>query len=308
MFNDPLGDLLRTPQSAAGYDAPAANDGNGNPYYSGNVTNYTNGVAQNELRNENNFVYEAEGGLFAFDPGAAIYLAITQITNVYHKGDGTDEDPSTGSLANGVSALTAAGASVVDSKGNVIIPGGYTGGIATYNYGDGRVMAEPNRINHDQYLDANNVWQDGANQGGNVWPDPVNARMIAGLDPRLQGPATDFLNLAHYFGTDLRITQGYRSIEEQNKFYAQGRTTPGPKITNAKGGQSYHQYGLAFDVVVMQNGVPNWNVTVSPGIAWLATEIYGFEWGGNFNSIKDYPHFQMTFGQTWQQLYQQSQH
>ena len=119
-----------------------------------------------------------------------------------------------------------------------------------------------------------------ANQGG-TWPDPVNARAIAGLDPRLQDATRDFLNLAHYFGTDLRIIQGYRSFEEQNKFYAQGRTTPGPKITNAKGGQSYHQYGLAFDVVVMQNGVPNWNVTVSPGIAWLATGIYGFDWGGS---------------------------
>jgi RHS repeat-associated protein len=145
-----------------------------------------------------------------------------------------------------------------------------------------------------------------ANQGR--WNDPINTKMIAGLDSRLQQPATDFLNWAHYaYGVDLRITQGYRSIADQNAKYAQGRTTPGSIITNAKGGQSYHQYGLAFDVVIMNNGVPNWSKIVSPDIVNLA-KSFGFEWGGSWQSFKDNPHFQMTFGQTWQQLYKQSQH
>lgn len=45
----------------------------------------------------------------------------------------------------------------------------------------------------------------------------------------------------------IRVTSGFRSIEEQNKLYAQGRTTKGKIVTNAKGGESMHQYGIAFD-------------------------------------------------------------
>jgi len=143
-----------------------------------------------------------------------------------------------------------------------------------------------------------------ASQGG-TWPDPVNTKAIAGLDPRLQQPVSYFLDFVHYgMGVDLRITQGFRSIADQNAKYAQGRTTPGSIITNAKGGQSYHQYGLAFDVVIMENGQPNWNKTISPDIASWG-KVFGFEWGGSWNSFKDNPHFQMTFGQTWQQLYKQ---
>jgi peptidoglycan L-alanyl-D-glutamate endopeptidase CwlK len=57
----------------------------------------------------------------------------------------------------------------------------------------------------------------------------------------------------------------------------------------------------------MENGQPNWNKVVPSEVVHVA-EVLGFEWGGNWKSFKDYPHFQMTFGQTWQQLYQQSQH
>lgn len=57
----------------------------------------------------------------------------------------------------------------------------------------------------------------------------------------------------------------------------------------------------------MENGQPNWNKTVSPDIVWVA-KILGFAWGGDWGRKADPPHFQMTFGQTWQQLYQQSQH
>ena len=47
----------------------------------------------------------------------------------------------------------------------------------------------------------------------------------------------------------VRITQGLRTIAEQDALYAKGRTTPGKKVTNAKGGQSVHNYGFAVDTV-----------------------------------------------------------
>ncbi|WVE38856.1 M15 family metallopeptidase, partial [Priestia megaterium] len=49
------------------------------------------------------------------------------------------------------------------------------------------------------------------------------------------------------------ITEGFRSIEQQHKLYSQGRTTPGIIVTNAKGGYSYHNYGLAFDIALLDN-------------------------------------------------------
>ncbi|MFP3637325.1 M15 family metallopeptidase, partial [Bacillus sp. SIMBA_033] len=48
----------------------------------------------------------------------------------------------------------------------------------------------------------------------------------------------------------VRIAQGLRTIEEQNNLYAIGRTKPGRKVTNAKGGQSIHNHGLAVDIVL----------------------------------------------------------
>jgi peptidoglycan L-alanyl-D-glutamate endopeptidase CwlK len=108
------------------------------------------------------------------------------------------------------------------------------------------------------------------------------------------------------------ITQGYRSIAEQDALYAQGRTKPGPIVTNAKGGTSYHNYGLAIDfALLMPNGksvswdmlrdgdgdkVADWMEVVAEGKA------LGFTWGGEFESIYDPPHLEITFGLTTKQL------
>ena len=132
--------------------------------------------------------------------------------------------------------------------------------------------------------------------------DPVTDQRIKQLDPSVQQPATNFINNTEsQLYTQLRVTQGYRSTEEQNKLYNQGRTTPGNIVTNAQGGESYHNYGLALDVVVMDKGKPNWNQQITPQIANVASKE-GFAWGGNWTSLKDYPHFQMTFGQSIKDL------
>jgi len=113
----------------------------------------------------------------------------------------------------------------------------------------------------------------------------------------------------------VRVVQGLRTIAEQNALYAKGRTTPGPKVTNAKGGQSIHNYGLAVDFALLidrdNNGTfeelswsmildmdkdlkPDWQEVVE------AFEGLGFSWGGKWRTFKDYPHCDMTFGHTWQ--------
>ncbi|HEX5170960.1 MAG TPA: M15 family metallopeptidase, partial [Cyclobacteriaceae bacterium] len=138
-----------------------------------------------------------------------------------------------------------------------------------------------------------------------TWDTPTNRR-IRELHPRLGIAAREFINsVENELGIQLRITQGFRSIEEQDALYAQGRTTPGEVVTNARGGQSYHNYGLAFDVVEMVNGQANWNTTMQNWnrIGAIA-QRFGLEWGGTWTRFVDLPHFQMTFGHTIRELMQ----
>lgn len=102
----------------------------------------------------------------------------------------------------------------------------------------------------------------------------------------------------------LRFSHVYRSPEEQDKLFAQK-----PKVTNAKGWQSIHNYGLAFDVVMLydkdNNGTfesASWenDINFKKVVDYFINK--GWEWGGNWKSFPDTPHFQMTFGYTAKNL------
>jgi hypothetical protein len=127
-----------------------------------------------------------------------------------------------------------------------------------------------------------------------TWDSITNAR-ITKLHLNVQKPAIKFINqVASDLKIKLRVTQGLRTFEEQDALYTQGRTVPGKIVTNAKGGQSYHNYGLAIDVAEIKDSEAIWNTN------WHSiSEIgisHGFEWGGNFKSFTDKSHFQMTLG------------
>ena len=119
-------------------------------------------------------------------------------------------------------------------------------------------------------------------------------------------------NIALTGRASVRISQGLRTIAEQNALYAQGRTDKTKKIvTNAKGGSSYHNYGIAVDVVLILDGkTASWDDKtdfdgdkVSDWMEVVATfKKYGYVWGGDFRSIKDSPHFEKSFGYTTSQL------
>jgi peptidoglycan L-alanyl-D-glutamate endopeptidase CwlK len=106
-------------------------------------------------------------------------------------------------------------------------------------------------------------------------------------------------------GVRLRFSSVFRSVAEQNALFNQR-----PKITNARGGQSIHNYGCAFDYVILLDKDNNgtfesieWNVSNKyhkQVIAFFKSK--GYEWGGDWKSFKDFPHFQKAFGLTWQQL------
>lgn len=116
----------------------------------------------------------------------------------------------------------------------------------------------------------------------------------------------------------VRVVQGLRTIEEQNELYAQGRTKPGKIITKAKGGKSFHNYGLAIDFAILYDKDGNgtfeelsWDIQQDFDIDgkkdWdevrTSFEAVGWEWGGKWRTFKDYPHLQKTFGYTAAQLF-----
>lgn len=118
------------------------------------------------------------------------------------------------------------------------------------------------------------------------------------LHPAVEEGARELMKRSFARGIPIQITQGYRSIKEQNSLYAIGRTVNGKKVTNAKGGQSYHNYGLAIDFVLLSNdgNTALWTVNNKWREVAAIGKSLGFKWGGDWTSFKDYPHLEMTFG------------
>lgn len=121
---------------------------------------------------------------------------------------------------------------------------------------------------------------------------------IKDLHPLVAKRAQEFLDACRIRGLNVIITSTYRSIEEQNDLYAQGRTKPGNVVTNAKGGDSYHNWRVAFDFAPVINGVIPWNNKALFMQIGEVGEKCGFEWGGRWTTFLDLPHLQMTLGYT----------
>ena len=122
----------------------------------------------------------------------------------------------------------------------------------------------------------------------------------------------------------LRFAYTLRTIAEQDALYAQGRTrlydAAGKKlekVTNARGGESVHNYGLAFDIVLLidknNDGIfetASWDLLLdrdNDGKADWAEIVnhfksHGWAWGGDWKKFPDYPHFEKTFGHKWKSL------
>lgn len=124
----------------------------------------------------------------------------------------------------------------------------------------------------------------------------IDSRKLEDLDPLVQVMAKQLLEVAAESGIKLILTSTYRDHEKQQALYDQGRTTPGKIVTNAKPGQSFHNWRVAFDVVPVENGKAIWdNNGLWNKIGALGRDM-GLEWGGDWTSFKDKPHFQLTGG------------
>ena len=154
--------------------------------------------------------------------------------------------------------------------------------------------------------------------------DSVSIPRVKLLHPKIRDEVAQLIGKVEFNNPKfaIRIVQGLRTIDEQNALYAQGRTAPGHIVTNAKGGSSFHNYGLAIDFALLydkdgdgryetfsweinadldKDGIKDWQEVVTQ------FKAEGYEWGGDWKSIKDDPHLQKTFGHTWHELLEKYQ-
>ena len=128
--------------------------------------------------------------------------------------------------------------------------------------------------------------------------DLLSAKATNQLRPKVQRAADAVVAEMKRHGHPVRIVEGFRTLERQTELYNQGRTTPGAVVTNAKAGQSLHNYGVAVDFVFRREGY-NASDTLWALLGAVGKK-QGFEWGGDAHWIKagfqDRPHFQMKLG------------
>lgn len=130
----------------------------------------------------------------------------------------------------------------------------------------------------------------------------LNSRDINQLHPRVAEKCRAFVAACSGQGIDVLITSTYRDAASQNALYAQGRTTPGRRVTNAKAGQSFHNYRCAFDFVPIVHGKAQWNDLATFERCGKIAESVGLEWAGRWRKFKELAHCQWTNGRTLSQL------
>ncbi|MCA3002968.1 MAG: M15 family metallopeptidase [Burkholderiales bacterium] len=122
--------------------------------------------------------------------------------------------------------------------------------------------------------------------------DERSENYIATLLPEVQPIARALVQKAAANGIVIKVISGFRTYEEQDALYAKGRTVAGEKVTNVRGGYSNHNFGIAFDVGVFSGNSYLGESPKYKAVGLLGMDL-GLEWGGNWTSIVDEPHFQL---------------
>jgi peptidoglycan L-alanyl-D-glutamate endopeptidase CwlK len=123
--------------------------------------------------------------------------------------------------------------------------------------------------------------------------DDRSEKNIAGLTPGAQALCREWLARCLAEQIPVKVISGLRTYAEQAAIYAKGRTEPGPKVTNARPGYSWHNFGVAWDFVVFDaQGQPQWDSPLMTRCGKIAEEL-GLEWGGSWSGFKDIPHIQL---------------
>lgn len=131
----------------------------------------------------------------------------------------------------------------------------------------------------------------------------VASRSLADLAPPVRAAAVQFVDLCNRAGVDVLIYCTLRSLEEQARLYASGRTVPGAKLTNARPGESLHNpdgngQAWAFDAVpLLPDGRAAWGADSLIDKMGECGERAGLEWAGRWvGSLRERVHFQIRKG------------
>lgn len=131
--------------------------------------------------------------------------------------------------------------------------------------------------------------------------DERSEHCIATLLPEVQPYARAHLAACLAAGLSAKIISGNRTYAEQDALFAKGRSVPGAKVTNARGGQSNHNFGLAYDLGLW-SGADYLEDSPLYDRAGAIGKGIGLEWGGDWHSIQDKPHFQLPTGKTLSEM------
>jgi peptidoglycan L-alanyl-D-glutamate endopeptidase CwlK len=122
--------------------------------------------------------------------------------------------------------------------------------------------------------------------------DDRSEKAIATLLPQVQPYARALVKKAAQHGITIKVIAGMRTYDEQNELFTQGRTKPGRIVTNARGGFSNHNFGIAFDVGVFEGANYLGESPKYKAVGALGMDL-GLDWGGNWKTFMDEPHFQL---------------
>lgn len=124
--------------------------------------------------------------------------------------------------------------------------------------------------------------------------EPRSETNIRSLQIKAQPLARRSLGALRQAGHPAKIISGTRSYAEQNALFRQGRFgNPGPKVTNARGGESWHNFGLAWDIGLFPGGA--YAEEGGPyELVGPTAKVSGVEWGGDWRSFRDLPHYQVA--------------
>jgi len=127
----------------------------------------------------------------------------------------------------------------------------------------------------------------------------VASRALSELHPKAREKAMQWEAACLKAGISTLIYCTYRSGEEQDQLYKLGRETAGKIVTNAKAGQSLHQYRVAWDAVPLVGGKAAWSDAGLYKRMGEIAESLGIEWAGRWKgSLRETAHFQYVNGLT----------
>lgn len=135
--------------------------------------------------------------------------------------------------------------------------------------------------------------------------DERSEKNIATLLPMAQAKAREFMALAvplmEQRGAVVKIICGTRTYAEQDALFAQGRTKPGKIVTNASGGFSNHNFGIAWDIGIFKDEKYLGESPLYKECGVISRQVAGVEWGGDWKFL-DEPHYQLKTGLTMAQM------